>query len=890
MEVELLGTLKDVIVSEEHPAISFEIVLGPGGVYTARFPTGRGTHDDPEDSNDGSEEEPLSEKAEEVQEATILVPEVITKAVNSIHSSWGSTEREEEAQEAEVSGEERRSAAETPPEYEETETATRETVTFPFKDTFVRQETADELYSKVLRAVICYKREKATYEQYKIYKAQIAALSKGKPEVEPPRTSPTIEAQREVDELINRAERIATERSARLKEVQKEALKVSDTIEEARWRVYDLFREQIHTDKSSIAAKQVVNIQGISAQYTPGRNQQAQDSLVTGSEEREESQREELRSSRAAATSNREITFEKRVVEVNEQTQEESPEILYKTKTGEETSTPRNQKEDIVLRETFNPFWRETRTLSEEGGATAVIYRNGDESCQNQGFKPLKDYRGWSKSVKAAETQRKVNQLDSEKAATRERETTPSLEGLRSRTKTWVDQHQRQLVGENGEELSQLRWSVSPADSGKQPTNEGGKELNPIELENTPPRRGTPGRSSNTPGGSSGYLGETWGRTEGTMARLPNIKLPLFYGKESENYERFFDEMAGLKRISGWGPDEYLDIVKIGIKGGAATWLKAVPRDDQDSLTKVKAIIKEAFGDKRPRWQRHRDLHNLRQEKGQSVRDFALKIKEYALPDDVDDGQLLSVFVAGLPRHIGMELAKSELTTLDRAVAQAVRIESVDKRTTDRKPEVMVLEMDRHMEPRREPPVEINMRDFDGMMENQFLEYQPQDQSNQRGYNQPQEQSNQRGYNQPQEQSNQRGYNQPQEQSNQRGYNRGQSNYRGRGRYQNQGEYNNRMQGSQPGRQLSEYEYKQRSLARAAEYKRMMKLQTGGAVVTPTDSNEGGAMQRYCIIHDSRSHTTAQCDLVKDIYQQQEDPANQARTKQVTFVPTNQGN
>ena len=369
-------------------------------------------------------------------------------------------------------------------------------------------------------------------------------------------------------------------------------------------------------------------------------------------------------------------------------------------------------------------------------------------------------------------------------------------------------------MSESGEELGPLRWSVSPIESGKQPTS-GGKELNPIELEDTPPRRVTPTRSSNTPGGSSGYLGETWGRIEGAMARIPNIKLPLFYGKESENYERFFDEMAGLKRISGWGPDEYLDIVKIGIKGGAATWLKAVPRADQDSLPKVRAIIKEAFGDKRPNWQKHRDLHNLRQEKGQSVRDFALKIKEYALPDDVDDGQLLSVFVSGLTRHIGMELAKSELTTLDKAVAQAVRIESVDKRSTDRKPEVMVLEMDRQVEPRREALVEVNMRDFDGMMENQFLEYQPQGQPTQRGYNQHQDQSNQRGYN------------------------RGQSNYRGRGRYQNQGEYNNRVQGSQPSRALSEYEYKQRSLARAAEYKRMMKLQTGGAAVRPVNEDEG---------------------------------------------------
>ena len=416
------------------------------------------------------------------------------------------------------------------------------------------------------------------------------------------------------------------------------------------------------------------------------------------------------------------------MVEINEQTQKETIEIIDKTKTGEETLTPLKQKEDPVLKEIFNPGWKETRTSSEDEEVAEVIYASGDKNCQNQDFRILKDPRGWSKATEVTETQIKENQLNSEKTATRNRETTPSVEGLKSRTKTWVDQHQRQLVSENGEELGPLRWSVSPEETRERPTHRGGKELNPIELERTPPKRGTPARSSNTPGGSSGYLGEAWGRTEGTMARLPNIKLPLFYGKDSENYERFFDDMAGLKRISGWGPDEYLDIVKIGIKGGAATWLKAVPRGDQDSLAKVKAIMKEAFGDKRPRWQRHRDLHNLRHEKGQSVRDFALKIKEYALPNDVDDGQMLSVLVSGLPRHIGMELAKSELTTFDRAVAQAVRIESVDKRPLDRKPEVMVLEMDRQVENRREPLVEVNMRDFDGMMENQFLDYQPQEQ------------------------------------------------------------------------------------------------------------------------------------------------------------------
>ena len=153
-------------------------------------------------------------------------------------------------------------------------------------------------------------------------------------------------------------------------------------------------------------------------------------------------------------------------------------------------------------------------------------------------------------------------------------EETPPLEGLRNRTTIWVAQHQSQSVDESVEELKELRWSASSGGSERQAATERRKELNPLEVENTPPIQEPPGRVSGTPGGSSGYLGEGWGRTEVAMARMPNFKLPLFHGKEGENYERFFDEMAGLKRISGWGPDEYLDIVKIGLKGGAATWLK----------------------------------------------------------------------------------------------------------------------------------------------------------------------------------------------------------------------------------------------------------------------------------------------------------------------------
>ena len=77
-----------------------------------------------------------------------------------------------------------------------------------------------------------------------------------------------------------------------------------------------------------------------------------------------------------------------------------------------------------------------------------------------------------------------------------------------------------------------------------------------------------------------------------------------------------------------------------------------------------------------------------------------------------------------------------------------------------------------------------------------------------------------------------------------------------------------RAQGSQPGGPLDEFDYKQRSLMRAAEYKRMMRLRTGGTAPPNTGNAGGEEPLKFCIIHDSRSHTTADCQLLRDIYPQ----------------------
>ena len=383
------------------------------------------------------------------------------------------------------------------------------------------------------------------------------------------------------------------------------------------------------------------------------------------------------------------------------------------------------------------------------------------------------------------------------------------------------------------------------------------RELNPIEIQKV--TRGLQHLSV----GSTESLGPSWTGSQDRMsAKLPHFRTPVFHGTEGENYLRFFEEMEGLSRLMQWSDNEHLQIVKLGLKDGAATWLKAKADVDQDSVDKVKVIIKEAFGDKRPRWQKHWDLSNLQQEKGQSVRAFALKIKEYANSEDPNDAHLLAVFIAGVPRHIGIELAKSELATLDQAVAQAVRIESVDKRSSERKAGLMNMEMDADQGTSQVSHSKGQMREFEGMMENMLADYQTQGD----GYT---------GYG--------GGYGNG---GGQRGGNRG-----GRGRYTNQGNYNNQAQGgAPPGGALTNEEYKQRSLRRAQEYRRQRRMWRGEH--GPEAVNSEAA--RYCIIHDSRTHTTADCMLLREDHPAGQAPGDtgNARTKQVTFAPNtiNQGN
>ena len=296
-----------------------------------------------------------------------------------------------------------------------------DTTTVESGEALVKPETDNELYCKLLRAVICYKREKATYEQYQAYKAQSAEITKGRLDAESEHTSPTLEAQKEVEELISRAEKVATERSIRLKKVQEEALIVGASIEEARWKVYESFRQQINTDPRSIVGEAGVKDQVTTTQSLVEDNPPTPENRITDSTEREELQkqtlrredlqkerlrREELRreraereefrkenprraeltSSRVINTKEGGIKCNRQVAAANQPSQEESSDILEGKRPEREVSAPWEQQEDIVLKEIYFPQREEVRLLSEEEEVTTLGPRSGDQNCQNLGF------------------------------------------------------------------------------------------------------------------------------------------------------------------------------------------------------------------------------------------------------------------------------------------------------------------------------------------------------------------------------------------------------------------------------------------------------------------------------------------------------------------------
>ena len=106
--------------------------------------------------------------------------------------------------------------------------------------TFGKQEPIGELYKKVLDAIASYRQEKADQAYYQAYRARTAESPEEAAEAACQSFSPTLAAEENLDDLINRAEKSASDRARILKRIRVEASEVQETLEEVRWKFREL--------------------------------------------------------------------------------------------------------------------------------------------------------------------------------------------------------------------------------------------------------------------------------------------------------------------------------------------------------------------------------------------------------------------------------------------------------------------------------------------------------------------------------------------------------------------------------------------------------------------------------------------------------------------------
>ena len=166
----------------------------------------------------------------------------------------------------------------------------------------------------------------------------------------------------------------------------------------------------------------------------------------------------------------------------------------------------------------------------------------------------------------------------------------------------------------------------------------------------------------------------------------PSLRLPSYSGKPDERIDQYFSEIENLALIYEWGEPKKL-------KDKAGDWVKTLDAGKKDTFAHLKEAITDIFGDRRPAWQKCKDIFNLRQSADQSVIDFAGVLRQQQHRTGVANSVLLAVFIDGLLNNIAKQVAILNPDTFDEAVQAATRLESLEKGR--RKSSMMAMDLEK---------------------------------------------------------------------------------------------------------------------------------------------------------------------------------------------------
>ena len=166
---------------------------------------------------------------------------------------------------------------------------------------------------------------------------------------------------------------------------------------------------------------------------------------------------------------------------------------------------------------------------------------------------------------------------------------------------------------------------------------------------------------------------------DGARARMPNLRLPTFGGKSDEFVDTYFDQIESLAKIYNWGEEQQLAMTLHGLTSAAADWTKTLPATDRDTYEHLKTRLKKIYADHRAPWQKCCDLLNFKQQKSQSVLEFAGMLRQQQARCGVSNEVLLAAYIEGINRDISRQIAVINPSTFEEAVNLASRLESIEK-------------------------------------------------------------------------------------------------------------------------------------------------------------------------------------------------------------------
>ena len=168
---------------------------------------------------------------------------------------------------------------------------------------------------------------------------------------------------------------------------------------------------------------------------------------------------------------------------------------------------------------------------------------------------------------------------------------------------------------------------------------------------------------------------------------------PSYSGRPDERVDQYFSELENLALIYEWGEAKKLAMTMHGLKDKAGDWVKTLGAGSKDTFAHLKEAMTNIFGDRRPAWQKCKDIFNLKQSADQPMIDFAGTLRQQQHRTGVADNVLLAVFIDGLLNNIAKQVAILNPNTFDEAVQAATRLESLER--GKRKSSMVAMEMEK---------------------------------------------------------------------------------------------------------------------------------------------------------------------------------------------------